>query len=195
MPSKDHDINIYILTGGKSSRMNFKPKALLEYQGESFLQRIIKTAKMLTDQVTLIGDQDFNLDFGPKVIKDKFGNIGPCGGLLTALAHSKAQFNMILSCDNPLLQFETLDLLLENATSDAICYFRVAEDHYLFPLLIPGNFYTKLKDRIELGHWRLWDNVKTLGYRTIDCPAEMIDDFININTPLEYKRMIDAYKS
>ena len=195
MPSKDHDINIYILTGGKSSRMNFKPKALLEYQGESFLQRIIKTAKMLTDQVTLIGDQDFNLDFGSEVIKDKFGDIGPCGGIMTALDHSTAQYNIILSCDNPLIQFETLNFLLEHATPDCIYYYKVAKEDYLFPLLIPGNFSSQWKNRIEKGHFRLWENIKTLGYRTIDCPAEMINNFININTPSEYKHMIHADKS
>ena len=59
----------------------------------------------------------------PPAIPDLFPGEGPLGGILTALAHTGADFNLVTACDMPELDADFLRLLLgeaETAGADAL---------------------------------------------------------------------------
>lgn len=100
--SNPSNITLAILAGGKASRMGGRSKALLEIDGESFIKRIHRNLSPLF-QNTIIISNDIK-DFGipsAVVFPDIIENIGPLGGIHSALVNSKDPFVFIVSCDMP----------------------------------------------------------------------------------------------
>jgi len=83
------DLEAFILAGGKSRRMG-KQKALIRWQGVSFLRHTFNSLKSVTNKVGVIR-------------KDLLPDAGPIGGLYTASMRSGASCSWILitSCDMP----------------------------------------------------------------------------------------------
>lgn len=103
-----------VLSGGRSTRMR-RDKAAIAYHGvpqarwaadllSRFCERVYLSTR--TDQE---GEETFD---GLEQIHDRFVDIGPMGGILTALhAHPEAAW-LVLGCDLPFLTPETLEELV-----------------------------------------------------------------------------------
>ena len=107
-----------ILMGGQNSRMNGEKKALLKYQDKYFYQCV-------SDAMTKAGVQDiyasvektwdFLIGF-PQVV-DSYRQIGPLGGIVTALKKFVEEEQMtegilVVPCDLPRISDELLKKLL-----------------------------------------------------------------------------------
>ena len=108
-----HNTRLFILAGGKSSRMG-TDKAFLEWEGSTFLERALLCARSITPHVTIVGSRDKFESFAP-VIEDKYPDRGPLGGIHAALADSSAEQNSVLAVDLPLVPPAFLSYLLEQA--------------------------------------------------------------------------------
>ncbi len=100
-------LTVFILCGGKSSRMQSE-KGLVLFQDKPFIEHIIQAILPITDKIKLITatkEYDYlQYEKIPDLISDK----GPLGGIYTALSNSETEFNLILSCDIPLISTELL---------------------------------------------------------------------------------------
>jgi len=96
------DITLAILAGGKASRMGGRDKALLEVEGETFISRIHKNLSLLFQNTIIISnnDTDYNIPRA-STFPDIIENIGPLGGIHSALVNSSTPFVFIVSCDMP----------------------------------------------------------------------------------------------
>ena len=101
------DITGIILAGGKSSRMGTN-KALMQYRGLPFIQHIINAMKPLVDQILIVGKPEEYTDLKLRCVNDIFLESGPVGGIHAGLENSKSPYNLVLSCDIPLITEQIL---------------------------------------------------------------------------------------
>ena len=101
----------YLLVGGRSSRMG-RDKALLPFHGVALAQAIGGTVRAAAGSCVLVGDPSTYAGLGLSVIPDLYPGEGPLGGILTALYHTAADWNVIVACDMPEVSAGFLERLL-----------------------------------------------------------------------------------
>src|SRR5271163_2296900 len=106
----------FVLAGGRSSRMGCE-KALLELNGTPLLVRAARVLASVCGSATIVGSPESYARFGFPTIADEQPHLGPLGGILTALDHSKVSWNLVVACDLPYLTAEWLRYLIGRAAS------------------------------------------------------------------------------
>jgi molybdopterin-guanine dinucleotide biosynthesis protein A len=109
-----HEVSIFILAGGHSTRMG-TDKALLRLDGKTLLERALATARELSGMVKIVGARECYADFGADIVEDEFQQCGPLGGIHAALGASSAELNVVLSVDTPLVNAAFLRYLVDRA--------------------------------------------------------------------------------
>ena len=109
-----------VLAGGESRRMG-RDKALLSRDGQSQLAHIVALLGDVVDDVFVSTRREQNDDAERsryRQVVDRFDGIGPVAGILSALQeHPQADW-LIVACDLPNIDVETLRFLLDNADPD-----------------------------------------------------------------------------
>ncbi|HQE34766.1 MAG TPA: molybdenum cofactor guanylyltransferase [Flavobacterium alvei] len=111
--------NGYILAGGKSSRMG-ADKGLLLFEGKAMIEYVINQMLPVFDNLVIVSNNPEYEKFGLEVIPDLIKNIGPAGGIYTALHHSNAKLNFIVSCDMPFVTQEAIEFVVNNTNESQI---------------------------------------------------------------------------
>ena len=119
MNTKIKNVNGYILAGGKSSRMG-TDKGLLLFEGKPMIQYVIEQMQPIFDKLVIVSNNPEYEKFGLEVIPDLIKDIGPAGGIYTALHHSEAKLNFMVSCDMPFLTKEAIAFIVKNADENQI---------------------------------------------------------------------------
>ena len=114
MDSNNTRVNGYILAGGLSSRMG-EDKGLLLVKDKAMITYVIEQMKPLFDNLVIVSNNPTYQKFGLEVIPDVIKNIGPAGGIYTALTHSDANMNFIVSCDMPFITKNAIDFMIKNS--------------------------------------------------------------------------------
>ncbi|MDN3667347.1 molybdenum cofactor guanylyltransferase [Algibacter miyuki] len=110
MIDKKHITGI-ILAGGKSSRMG-TDKGFLSFNGKSFIQYSIDALQPLVSKIIIVSNcADYDV-FGLERIEDTIENSGPLAGIYSGLKHSETTYNLVLSCDIPLIHSQILERLI-----------------------------------------------------------------------------------
>ena len=103
-----------VLAGGKSRRMG-QDKALLQREGQSQLSYIASLLEEVTDRLFVSARQDQQDD--PErsrfaAIVDRYHAIGPIAGILSAMDEYPDADWLVIACDLPNIDRETLDYLI-----------------------------------------------------------------------------------
>ncbi|MBN2349079.1 MAG: molybdenum cofactor guanylyltransferase [Bacteroidales bacterium] len=126
-----------IIAGGKSSRVG-EDKGLKTFKGKKMVEYPLQLLTHLCDEI-LISSNNINYgQFGYPVIPDSVADIGPAGGLYSALLHTHNDYNIVLSCDMPFIKPGLLELLLN-----------VKED---YAIIIPFTEYSGYEPLCALYH-------------------------------------------
>ena len=126
-----------VLAGGKSRRMG-ADKALLLRDGRSQLAHMVALLDQVTDRVFVStrGDQQGESERGQFAqILDRYEDIGPIAGILSALEeHSKTDW-LVVACDLPNIDEPTLRYLISNRSRQKpFTAFRSSHDDLPEPL-------------------------------------------------------------
>lgn len=104
----------YVLVGGKSSRFG-SDKALLDIAGRPLALHLAEVGRDVAERVTLVGPPDRYGDLGLPIIPDTHQDVGPLAGILAALEHTRASWNLVLACDMPRLSAAFAEFLFTRA--------------------------------------------------------------------------------
>jgi len=154
----DHEtVTGIILAGGKSRRMG-ADKGLVLLGGKPMVQYAIESLGLFCDRILISSNNPEYNCFGFEVIADSVTDAGPMAGISSCLKQSTTEWNLVLSCDMPLLQTVVLKTLLVN----------VAGNTFVVPVDAEGRseplcaFYrlsslSILEDFISAGSFRMTD--------------------------------------
>lgn len=182
----------YILAGGKSSRMG-RDKGLLEFNGKAIIQHIIEQLQPAVSQIVIIANNAEYEKFGLTVIPDKIKDIGPAGGIYTALTHSNTQRNFILSCDLPFVTTKAIEFIIQHIAAAQIIL--PVHQGQLEPLfgVYSKSCLLQWSELIRQGFLKLQEMVTHFDLVKLDIAGNLLFDdplFLNVNTPEEYKKAL-----
>lgn len=202
MKTKNKDISCAVLAGGKSKRMNGENKALIEIGQHSNLEKIIRLSEKYFLETILIANSHNRFDDlkNLKVFSDVYKNIGPLGGIHSALVNSSTEFVFLLPCDMPFIS--------ERLVLDEIDQFRKQSCDIIVPRI--GDFFeplhsiysVKVADKLahhiqntkDLSVRSFFSSVKVF-YWDLENTDEIRRSFININTRKDIDLAIEILKA
>ncbi len=175
----------FVLAGGHSSRMG-RDKALIRHWGVPLVVRAAAAAAKAAGSVTILGDPGLYGRFGWPILPDAAPDLGPMGGLLTALEHTSAEWNILVACDMPELSPELLsDLLRRTARARGRCVAPVTADGFE-PLcaVYRRSALPEVRSAIAAGRLKMRDLLPLLHA----VPVTGLDpaSFRNVNTPQDW---------
>jgi len=109
-----------VLAGGQSKRMGHD-KALIRVDGETQLSRAVRLLESFVDRVyvsTRADQQDEDERRKYRQIIDRYEDLGPIAGILSALLEHGDVGWLVLACDLPNIDQTTIRFLLENKSAD-----------------------------------------------------------------------------
>jgi molybdopterin-guanine dinucleotide biosynthesis protein A len=86
-----------------------RDKARLPFRGGDLVSAVARAVALAAGNVTLVGHSEL------PAIPDRYPGGGPLGGILTALHHTSADWNLIVACDMPEVSAAFLGELLAKA--------------------------------------------------------------------------------
>lgn len=114
-------LNGLVLAGGKSTRMG-KDKGLLDYHGKPQREYTADLLSKVCDQVFLScrADQSDNIQSNYPLLPDTFTGLGPFGAILSAFRDNPNRAWLVVACDLPLLDADTLNYLMSQRNPSAV---------------------------------------------------------------------------
>jgi molybdopterin-guanine dinucleotide biosynthesis protein A len=109
-----------VLAGGQSKRMG-RDKALIRVDGETQLSRAVRLLESFVDRgfvSTRADQQDEPERRNYHQIVDRYEDLGPIAGILSALQEHNDVGWLVLACDLPNIDETTIRFLLENRSGD-----------------------------------------------------------------------------
>ncbi|MEY8759469.1 NTP transferase domain-containing protein [Chryseobacterium tongliaoense] len=124
MISKETDspkLNGLVLAGGKSLRMG-NPKDKINWHGKEQKYYAADLLNPFCDEVSISCRQDQleNFDTDYNALTDTFLNMGPFGGILSALRSQRDKAWLVVACDLPLLDEKSLEFLIGNRNTEKV---------------------------------------------------------------------------
>ena len=183
-----------ILAGGKSSRMG-TDKGFLLLNDKPFVQYSIDALTPLVSEIIIVSDNpDYDV-FGLKRVDDITKNAGPVAGICSGLEASKTEYNVILSCDIPLVTTEVLQKLINNIDNKTQIIQAESQGKSM-PLIAiyKTDILDIFKDLLNNDERRLRIAIKNCISKNIVLEKEYEFSTMNVNTQTELKAIKDAYK-
>lgn len=106
------DITGIVLAGGKSSRMG-SDKGLINIDNKTFVENVIAAMKPLVNYIIIVSNNTEYDQFGYYRVEDEIKDSGPLAGLYSGLKQSNTKYNLVLSCDIPMIKTKILEKLIE----------------------------------------------------------------------------------
>jgi molybdenum cofactor guanylyltransferase len=176
------EVGVYILAGGKSERMG-EDKAQIKIGDKCMIEYVLDVAKKINAHPIIISSNESHEKFGT-CIPDAVLNQGPAMGVYTALRHTDHDYNLILSCDMPLIDLKICQFGDLISSNDILCY---GNDFlYPFPGLYAKRILYKWKEQLDAGERKVQRMIKCFDYK--EMPVENLDLFLNVNAKDELVR-------
>ncbi len=188
--NKQNTVTGYILAGGKSSRMG-TDKGLMVFKGKPIIQRIIEQLQPAVEKIVIVSDNPAYTAFGLEVIADKIKDIGPAGGIYTALTHTSSPANFIVSCDMPFVTTAAIQFIINYATQAQIIL--PVHDGKEEPMVAvyARSCLPRWQELIRQGILSLYKLVTHFDLFKIDTSDNVLfgdSFFVNINTPEDFEK-------
>jgi molybdenum cofactor guanylyltransferase len=175
-----------ILAGGNSSRMG-QEKGLVPFLGKPMIAHGLEAVAPLVHEILIVANHTGFEQFGFEVIADDIVGKGPLSGLCTGLRHAPTEWNLVLSCDVPLVPTQLLRWIMEHCGAENAVVLAAGYD--LHPLI--GAYRRCCLPTLERllleGNLRMRGALEVLNAKVLH-PDEVLPDFKpnwlrNFNSP------------
>ncbi|HLR38559.1 MAG TPA: NTP transferase domain-containing protein [Chitinophagaceae bacterium] len=119
--NKQPQLNGLVLAGGRSKRMG-KDKGAIQWNGKEQRYSAADLLKKYCKEVYISCRQEQKNEILSEyqTLTDSFLDFGPYGGILSALRAERDKAWLVVACDLPLLDEETISYLIKNRNTDSI---------------------------------------------------------------------------
>ncbi|NMB01516.1 MAG: molybdenum cofactor guanylyltransferase [Firmicutes bacterium] len=184
-----------ILAGGRSTRMGFD-KQMLKVQGKPIVDHLITLLCTRFEDIMVSSPTPtplYALD-QVRVIQDIHDNIGPLGGIHSALVHAKSEAVFTIACDMPFLDIPYIDYMMAQMEGGAYDACLTSHGGHLETF---HAFYCRSALPVleaELAQGRYSVNRFACKIDTLIIPEEIAKQYLpdwraftNLNTPQDYE--------
>ena len=192
-----------ILTGGKSSRMNFQNKSFLKLDNKFFIENIIANLKQKVSKIIINANNDIDKYqyLNLEIVRDKIsGYKGPLAGLHSAMYNyqntKEDLWFAILPTDAPIINSDYIDLFkvqdkikemafiskINGSVEPMFSFWSIKSFSYLDQILNNNDGYKIMKFAEEIG----------FNYLNISKKSEA--EFFNVNNQEDYEILLDLLK-
>ncbi len=182
-----------LLAGGKSSRMG-EDKAFMIYRGKELYRYPLGILEYFCDEIIISSDNKSFNNTNYKVYPDKEPHLGPMGGLNTCLNKIQNNYAIVLSCDTPGIDVDSINELVQLTNNQSIIVGMNADEK---PEALAGiynkNCILSIGSLINSGNYRMSELLKLEDayYHKFSYPETKLRRiFFNINTKEDYKKLM-----
>lgn len=184
-------LNGLVLAGGKSLRMGYD-KSSIEWHGKEQRYYMADLLKQYCDEIFIScrADQQNEVDSHYKTLPDTFVDLGPYGAILSAFREKPDAAWLVVACDLPLLDIETLQYLVAHRNPSAVATtFESPFDGLPEPLITiwEPKAYPVLLSFLSQGYTCPRKALRNNDVHIIK--AENADALRNVNTPEELEKV------
>lgn len=181
-----------ILAGGKSSRMNYNNKALLNYKEKKFIEHIIDAGKDYKEILIISNNKNEYRGFNLRIVEDIYMGNGPLSGIHSALINATTDKVLCIACDMPLITKETLNIIGNYKEDYDILVPKVSDRLQPLCAVYSKSIVASVEEAIRESNNKLQLFIKSQNYKVIEGNevSKFIEkDFLNINTEKEYSEL------
>ena len=192
-----------ILTGGKSSRMNFQNKSFLKLDNKFFIENIIANLEQKVSKIIINANNDIDKYqyLNLEIVRDKIsGYKGPLAGLHSAMYNyqntKEDLWFAILPTDAPIINSNYIDLFevqdkikemafiskINGSVEPMFSFWSIKSFSYLDKILNNNDGYKIMKFAEEIG----------FNYLNVSKKSEA--EFFNVNNQEDYEILLDLLK-
>lgn len=174
----------YILAGGRSRRFG-SDKARATVDGQALISQVAGQMPLLARGPWVVGRQAGQYrDLGLETIPDAVADLGPMGGLITALEHlpPEEEWALLLPCDQWGLQRRWLDRLLAEPRQGRSAVAYRDERWQPLPALYHRRLLVPCRQLVERGETALWRALEVGDTAALDLPVGW-SEAVAVNTP------------
>lgn len=182
-----------VLVGGKSRRMNGNNKAFLKFKNKSFIENITDELKNFNNIYLSVDDKEKYKHLNYILLEDIYKDIGPIGGIYSALKVIDEKYIFVTACDMPKITKEFIEFLFSSITEDVKCVVVQDEEGRIYPL---GGIYSKdilydIEDMIQKKDYKLLNLINRVKSKIISLPDTKFNKDIlnNINNLEQYNEL------
>ena len=190
-------VNGLVLAGGRSIRMG-SDKGVMTWHGREQRYYAADLLKPFCEEVFIScrPDQAAGVDERYQALPDTFLNMGPTGGILSALRAQRDKAWLVVACDLPLLNEETIRYLIGNRKSAHIATtYESPHDGLAEPLITiwePESYPVLLN---FLGQGKTCPRKVLMNSETASLKPLQPQALMNVNTPEEAKKAKEGLQS
>jgi molybdopterin-guanine dinucleotide biosynthesis protein A len=200
---KDNNILGVVLAGGKSQRFG-EDKSQVKLGGKLLIDYILSEIIEEFNEILVVTNNSINFKHSDKilVIEDIKKNLGPLGGVLTAMKWVKDnnkdyKWISTFPADTPFFKHSILQKFLQNIQPDESKLFFIKSNntrHNIFGLW-SIDLMDKLEEDLDKGERKveMWAN--SIGVKTVNIEFNSKDPFFNINTKEDLEKAKDRLKN
>lgn len=166
-------------------------KGLMPIRGSAMIEHVIRIVSPLFNEVIIMSNQSGYEKFGLPVWQDEVKELGPLGGITTALRQTTTELNFFISCDLPDMDAGIIRMIL-NAEDRGLVTLPTHHGH-LEPLcaLYRTEVLPIFEGQIRRGNLRMHDAVAQANAVSVTIPESFFagrNPFGNFNTPEDTAR-------
>ena len=179
-----------VLAGGKSSRFG-SDKALALYEGVSFLERALLFLRALNLEPIVVTRKDADYSFAKcAMVRDKLPDLGPLGGIYTAMTIFKNITFLVLTCDMPALTPSALSGLLAKHEPHCLITAYGTEDGSAqpFPAVYGPSLLGLIRKKIEQNNLSMRGLIEEVSAKKIIPWKGDTASFFNVNKKEDLKK-------